>query len=115
MQTIKLKKMVFTGLVMVLCAIGFTAQAQEKTYADKWAKNETGRYVQDLGLTEEQAGKVHEILLTTAKKAEEIKETKTGDAQKKAIWQNSRERLKMVNEVLTPEQQQKLKELKKKK
>lgn len=109
-----MKTMVLTVIVIVLCSMGFVAQAQEKTYADKWAKQQTERYIRDLDLTEEQAVKVHEILLTTAKKAEEIKEKETGDAQKRAIWRNSRERLDMLNEVLTPEQRQKLEEIRSK-
>lgn len=115
MKTIKMKKAVLTAVVMVLCSVGFMAQAQEKTFADRWAAKQTQQYTEELGLTEEQAVKVHEIMLSTAKKAEEIKQTETGDAQKKAIWRNGRDRLNRLNEVLTPEQQQKLKESREKK
>ena len=62
-------------------------------------------------LTEDQAVKVHEILLTTAKKAEEIKEKQTGEAQQKAIWRNTTERNKLLQAVFTPEQQKKFKEI----
>src|SRR5690606_18283076 len=88
-----------------------TLVAQEKTYADRWAVQETKRYTENLGLSEEQAKQVHEILLTTAKKAEEIKEKETGEAQKKAIWRNTADRNKQLQTVLTAEQQQKLKKM----
>jgi len=115
MKTIKMKTRVLAAVVTALCSIGFMAQAQEKTYADKWAKQQTERYVHDLDLTEEQAVKVHAILLTTAKKAEEIRKTHTGEEQKREIWKNTNERNKQLQTVLTPEQQKKFKELKKKK
>gem|GEM_PF-1289593 len=97
-------------LLIVLC--GATELiAQEKTYADRWAAQETRRYTENLGLSEEQAKQVHDILLTTAKKAEEIKEKETGEAQKKAIWRNTNDRSKQLQAVFTPEQQQKFKEM----
>lgn len=115
MKTIEMKKKVLAAAVMVVCSMSFMAQAQEKTYADKWAKQQTERYVHDLDLTEEQAVKVHEILLTTAKKTEEVRKTHTGEEQKKAIWKNTNERNKQLEAVFTREQQKKFKELKKKK
>lgn len=115
MKMIKMKKMVVTAVVMVLCSVGFVTQAQEQTFADRWAAKMTQQYTQELELTEEQAVKVHEILLTTAKKGEEIKETETGDAQTKALWRMGQDRIKQLNEVLTPEQQKKFKESRDKK
>jgi len=115
MKMIKMKKLALAAVVMVLCSIGFVAQAQEQTFADRWAAKMTKQYTQDLELTEEQAEKVHEILLTTAKKGEEIKEKETGDTQKKALWRNSKDRVDQINTVLTPEQQKKFKDQRSKK
>lgn len=116
MKTIKMKKLVLTAVVTVLCSIGLMVQAQEKTFADRWAAKMTKQYTEELGLTEEQAVKAHEIILTTAKKSEEIKKEGTADdVQKKALWHVGQDRIKQLNEILTPEQQQKFKELRSKK
>lgn len=113
---IKMKKLALAAVVMVLCSIGFVAQAQEQTFADRWAAKMTKQYTEELELTEEQAVKAHEIILTTAKKSEEIKkETPADDAQKKALWRVGQDRIKQLNEILTPEQQKKFKELRSKK
>lgn len=111
MKTSKTKRLFSTVLFFVLCSITTVIWAQEITYANRWAKQQTERYVRDLELTEDQAEKVHEILLTTAKKAEEIKEKQTGEAQQKAIWRNTSERNKLLQAVFTPEQQKKFKEM----
>ena len=111
MKTSKGKRFFSTVLFFGLCSITSIICAQEITYANKWAKQETERYVRDLGLTEDQAVKVHEILLTTAKKAEEIKEKQTGEAQQKALWRNTSERKQLLQTVFTPEQQKKFKEM----
>lgn len=111
MKTSKRKRFFSVVLFFALCAITSIIWAQEITYADRWAKQQTERYVRDLELTEDQAVKVHEILLTTAKKAEEIKEKQTGEAQQKAIWRNTTERNKLLQAVFTPEQQKKFKEI----
>lgn len=111
MKTIKRKIFISTVFFFALCSLTSIIWAQEITYADRWAKQETERYVRELELTEDQAVKVHEILLTTAKKAEEIKEKLTGDAQKQAIWKNTNERHKQLQAVFTPEQQKKFKEM----
>lgn len=97
--------------LLFVCSGLLSITAQEKTYADRWAAKETKRYTENLSLSDEQAGKVHEILLTTAKKAEEIKEKETGEAQKKAIWRNTNERSKQLEAVFTPEQRKKFKEM----
>lgn len=111
MKTSKSTRFFPVVLFFALCSITTTMWAQEITYADKWAKQQTNRYVSELELTEDQAVKVHEILLTTAKKAEEIKETQTGEEQKKAIWRNNSERNKLLQALFTPEQQKKFKEM----
>lgn len=111
MKASKRKKFFSTVLLFAVCSIVSMMWAQDITYADKWAKQETERYVRDLELTGDQAIKVHEILLTTAKKAEEIKEKLTGEAQQQAIWRNTNERHKLLQAVFTPEQQKKFKEM----
>lgn len=77
----------------------------------KWVKQRTQQYRKELGLTDEQTDKVYEELLAAEKRAKEIKETITGDAQKKALRQNGKERNDRIFEILTPQQIDDLKKL----
>lgn len=106
------KKFILFGIVAVLGTNTSLMHAQNRTYADKWAEERTQYYIENLGLSEQQAKEVHEVLLTTAKENEEIKKG-SGDEQSKnqAIWQNNNEREKRLLSIFTPEQRKKYKDL----
>lgn len=111
MRTFKLTKGNLLMMIMFLSTSCFMAQAQQKGSEDTWAKRRSQQYKKELSLTNEQTDKVYEVLFESSKKATGIRESTTGDAQKKAMQQNAQERKNKVFEILTPQQIKDLKEL----
>ena len=110
MRTFKLIKGNLVVIFMFLSTFCFMAQAQQKGSEDTWAERRSQQYKKELSLTDEQTDRVYEVLLESAKKATGIRESTTGDVQRKAIQQNAQDRNNKVFEILTPQQVKDLKE-----
>lgn len=109
---VKIKKQIVTAIGAILFStIAFNAIAQENSN-DKWIAGQVSYYTKNLNLTDKQKKAVNELLVVTVDQGEEIKKTKTGDEQKKALWYLAKERNDKLSEILTREQNEKLKELK---
>ena len=98
MRTFKLIKGNLVVIFMFLSTFCFMAQAQQKGSEDTWAERRSQQYKKELSLTDEQTDRVYEVLLESAKKATGIRESTTGDVQRKAIQQNAQERNNKVFE-----------------
>ncbi len=85
--------------------------ASSNKVASQWAKQRSQHYKKELGLTDEQTGKVYEELAAHEKRVKAIKENTAGDEQKKALWQNTQEQHDRLFGILTPLQVKDLKEL----
>ena len=102
----EIKKIIIGGLILVVSAIGIKAYAQSKLSEEEKVDRITEKMTQKLNLTDEQKAKVYYINLERSKGHQ-----KAYDAgRKKEIivlavqkWETK------LKEVLTPEQQKKLK------
>jgi|GEM_PF-1099002 len=81
---------------------------------ESWINGRVNYYTKNLNLNEQQAQQIRGFFTESAKRGAEIKETLKGEEQKKASWQNQREREHKVNSILTEEQKKKMAELEKK-
>ena len=102
----ELKKIIVGGLILVVSAIGIRAYAQSKLPQEKKVERITEKMARKLNLTDEQKAKVYDINLERSKghqKAYDAGRKKEIIVQAVQKWKTD------LKEVLTPEQQKKLK------
>ena len=80
---------------------------------NNWAKNHANRLKDQLGLSDQQTEQMYEVLASGSQKKQMITETKRGDEQKEALKQLTKEQNGRIASILTPEQNEKLKESRK--
>jgi Spy/CpxP family protein refolding chaperone len=80
---------------------------------NNWAKYHANRLKDQLGLSDEQTDQMYEVLTSGAQKKQMIRETKQGNEQKEALKQITKEQNDRIASILTPEQNKKLRELRK--
>ena len=102
----EIKKIIIGGLILAVSAIGIKAYAQSKLSEEEKVERITKKMARKLNLTDEQKAKVYDINLERSKghqKAYDAGRKKEIIVQAVQKWETD------LKEVLTPEQQKKLK------
>jgi Spy/CpxP family protein refolding chaperone len=109
-----MKKLI--AFTLILVGFGFASQAQQDPSTKQESKKESKKKIKDeLNLTKEQSKELKTINKDFKDKAGSIKANQalSTEQRKEQLAKLHKEKMDKMNTILTPEQQQKMKELKK--